>query len=126
MIETILTCVAETRCNLETFHDGCYEIILKLSKECDIYENVPRNAKRQIHRAKHPFTSPSEYFRKSATILLLDILLTELHSRFTENTLVTYKGLYVIAAKINFFVSKGQSWKEKFLPCLKLYEDDYR
>ena len=52
------------------------------------------------------------------------MLVTELHSRFTENTLVTYKGLYIIPAKIVSLVSKGESWKDKFLPFLKFYEDD--
>ena len=124
MIETLLTCVSETRREVENFHNECYKIILNISKECDIGENVPRHVKRQIHRANHPFSTPSDYFRKSVTIPLLDHLVTELHSRFTENTLVTYKGLYIIPAKIVSLVSKGESWKDKFLPFLKFYEDD--
>ena len=80
MIETLLTCVSETRREVENFHNECYK---NISKECDIGENVPRHAKWQIHRANHPFTTPSDYFRKSVTIPLL---VTELHSRFTENT----------------------------------------
>ena len=115
MIESLLNLIHEIRKNVE---------ILLLAKNLEIVEKVPRFAKKQPHRETHPFSSSSEYYKKSVTIPIVDHLLTEMNSRFTNESLVTYTGLYIIQSKLISLVSGGHSWKDKVMPFLKFYEDD--
>ena len=95
-----------------------------LAKNLEIVEKVPRFAKKQQHRENHPFSSSSEYYKKSVTIPIVDHLLTEMNSRFANESLVTYTGLYIIPSKLISLVSGGHSWKDKVMPFIKFYEDD--
>ena len=78
---------------------------------------------KQQYRENHPFSS-SEYYKKLMTIPIVDHSLTEMNSRFTNESLVTYTGLYIITLKLISLVSGGHSWKDKITPLLKFYEDD--
>ena len=71
-----------------------------------------------------PNSGCSDYFKKCVTIPVLDHLSSELHTRFSEESYIAYKGLYLIPSKIISLVSKGESWIDKFLPFLRFYEDD--
>ena len=108
MIELLIILVHETRKNVNQFHDKCYAQVLSLAAELDIDQKLPRHVKRQKNRENHPYSSPSEFFKCSVTIPLLDFLLIELNARFTEETLVTYTGLYLIPSKLVSIKAKGE------------------
>ena len=50
--------------------------------------------------SNQPATTASEYYKRSLTIPLLDQLLNDLESRFSENSLTSYYGLYLLPSKI--------------------------
>ena len=101
MIESLINLVHEIRKNVDGFHDKCYKQILSLAKDLDLDEKVPRFAKRQQHRENHPFSSSSEYYKKSVTIPMIDHILSEMNSRFTNESLVT---LVFILFLLNLFL----------------------
>ena len=106
------------------FHDECYSKVLSLANKLGIDEYVPRVCKRQRNRDNPPHVSASDYYKKVVTIPVLDHLHSELTTRFSEDSYIAYKGLYLIPSKIISLKSKGETWKDKFYPFLKFYEDD--
>ena len=88
-----------------------------------------RTNKRQIHRANQPATAASEYYKRSLTIPLLDQLLNDLESRFSENSLTSYYGLYLLPSKIVSMEHEKnrKSWKpltELVKPFYEFYKED--
>lgn len=51
---------------------------------------VPRKCGRQVNRANYPTNDPESYYRQSIFIPLLDNILHDYESRFSEDTLALY------------------------------------
>jgi hypothetical protein len=57
--------------------------------------SLPRICGKQIHRSNIPADSPSEYFRSTISIPLLDHLLSEMSSQFGNHQQTVLLGLYL-------------------------------
>ena len=128
VISSLIKLVKQYRRKVDTKHAEWYGEAL--SKKFDIAVKKLRTKKRQIHRAIQPATIASEYYKKSLTILLLDQLLNDLESRFSENSLTSYYGLYLLPSKIvsmEHEKKNGKSWKpltELVKPFYEFYKED--
>ena len=77
------------------------------------------------NRDNPPASTPSDYFKMSITIPLLDHLNLDLKTRFDFSTINSYYGVSIVPSKmISMFASGSQDWKEKFKLFINFYEDD--
>ena len=65
---------------------------------CNEVETTPstRICGHQRHRASIPASNPSEYFRRTITVPILDHLLSELDKRFSSHQKTPFQGLYLV------------------------------
>ena len=58
--------------------------------------SIPRIHGRQHHRASIPASNPSEYFRRTIAVPMLDHLRSELDKRFCSHKKTAFQGLYLV------------------------------
>ena len=126
MITSLINRVSAIRYNVDEFHDSCFESILTITKRLNIPVSKPRTNRRHIYRDNHPSNSVSDYYRVTLTIPLLDTLEQELKSRFYDDSLACYSGIYLIPSKI---ISMQNSVRKKPLkelcqPLITFYRND--
>ena len=84
--------------------------------------SLPRLCGRQRHRPNVPAQSPSEYFRRTISIPVLDNLLSEMETRFDKHQQTAVQGLYLIPSLL---VSKAlEEVSPKIQELGDLYKDD--
>ena len=115
MIKSLINNVQVIRSNVEEFHADNFEKALVIARRLNIPPSKPRTNRRQIFRDNHPTESVSDFYRVSLTIPLLETLEQELSSRFSDDSLISYTGLYLIPSKI---VSMKDSLRNKPLKVL--------
>ena len=71
--------------NIDKYHDECYSEACKLAQETNANEFIPRACARQTARESFPAESPSQYYKLSLSIPLIDSVLSELKTRFEGN-----------------------------------------
>ena len=131
VISSLINLVNQYRREVDTKHAEWYGEALSLAKKFDIAEKKLRTNKRQIHRENQPATTASEYYKRCLTIPLLDQLLNDLESRFSENSLTSYYGLYLLPSKIvsmEHEKKNGKSWKpltELVKPFYEFYKEEH-
>ena len=69
--------------------------------ELDVQLVQPRVSQRQINRANPPAATPTEFHRRTIYLPLLDAVITDMRSRFSDETLSNFNDLvYFIPAVI--------------------------
>lgn len=126
MIESLIGLLGEIRSNCDFHHSQWFHQASELAEKFDISVYNPRVTKRQTMRANHPSNSPEEYYKLSLTIPLLDHVYSDLSSRFSNESLVSYAGLYLIPSKIVSLNSKSpeKSLFKLTFQFFNFYEDD--
>jgi len=127
MIQSLISLFKSIRTNCDTYHAIWFEEAESLANKFQIAIKTPRITKRQTQRDNHPSNSTSEYYRHSLTIPLLDHVSGDLSTRFSDNSLVSYAGLYLIPSKIVSLnnQSSQESLTEHLLPFFRFYEEDF-
>ena len=74
-------------------------------------------------RGNHPFTSVSEYYKCTITILLIDHFNLSLQTRFVLDSVNVYKGLCIVPTKMISLISKEVDWKKE-LKTVSIFYDD--
>ena len=100
------------------------QIVLELAKKVKVDEIKPRIAAIQRNRNNIPSESVSDYFKKVATMPLLDYLTTQLNERFDSVSVTAYSGLVIVPSKMISMVHRNVPWREKFRPFAKFHESD--
>lgn len=90
LTDTIAVLTAQ-RQNCEEVFRPLYEQAVALADELDTELKLPRITKRQTHRSNPPALDPESFYRTSVYIPLLDNVLADLRSRFTEETFGVYE-----------------------------------
>ena len=122
--------MTEFRRNIDSYHDIWYKTALQFATNLNICEKKVRTNKRQVHRSNHTSSSISDFYKFSLTIPLVDHVLFQLQSRFSDQSLVAYYGLYLIPSKIvsmEYDKHVGisvQPLAELVAPFFEFYKDD--
>ena len=82
-IKTLTSSLKQVRENIDSYHCRWFETVAKMCNEVGTTPSMPRICGRQRHRASIPASNPSEYFRRTITVPILDHLLSELDKRFS-------------------------------------------
>lgn len=72
------------RGQIEAHFNRWYEASVELGKDVDVEPAVPRIANRQQHRDNVPAVTPVKYFQRSLCVPLMDHLITQMDTYFSE------------------------------------------
>ena len=111
----------DARRNVESVHSLLFQEASLLASKVNIQPSLPRLASRQTKRANTPASTPTEYYKHTITIPLLDHLITELNSRFSEHSERAVKILTLLPPSI--FEMEGELI-ENILSFLSLYRSE--
>ena len=79
--------VEENRSKVDDFHQRIYTAALTLAGKVGILEDMPRiHQGRQQHRANPVASSPSDFYRRTITVPMLDHLQNQLNERFDDSS----------------------------------------
>ena len=95
-INTLMLSLKQVRERVDYYHDKWFGIILEMCMGVGTTPSVPRICGRQRHRASIPAANPSEYYKRTITIPILDHLLTELERWFSTLQKTALQGLYLV------------------------------
>lgn len=109
---------------IDDCHTKWYSEAVSFCQKFEIEEHVKQWAGKQTLRENMPSESPSEYFKRTLTIPLLDHINSELFTRFNESSIAAYSGLCIVPVKMADAIRKVINWKEKFHSFVNLYKDD--
>ena len=112
-----ITC-QEIRNSCDDYHQRWFEDATQIAEFLHIEVKQPRYASRQTCRDNPPSETVSEYFKRSLTIPFVDHLGFQINFRFSEESLVSYSGLYIVPYKM---LSAKSMWKENFFKCFNFY-----
>ena len=84
-IKTLPSSLKQVRENVDSYHSRWFETVSKMCNEVRTTPSMPRTCGRQSHRASIPASNPSEYFRRTITVPILNHLLSELDKRFSSH-----------------------------------------
>ncbi|KAJ8674901.1 hypothetical protein QAD02_010687 [Eretmocerus hayati] len=95
LIKDITTVLERKRERCDTEFQTLYEEICEIANQIDVDLRIPRTCGHQNYRDNHPAPDPDSYFKRSIYIPLIDHVLQDLKSRFSESTLELYN-LFVL------------------------------
>ena len=95
-INTLTSSLHQVRASVDSYHSKWFDTISKMCHVVGTIPSVPRTCGRQHHRANIPASNPSEYYRRTISIPMLDHLLAELNDRFTEHQKKALQSLYLV------------------------------
>ena len=121
-IDTVTATVQDVRDNIDTHHAQWFLTITEMLSEVGIEPSVPRRCGRQTQWSNVPADTPSEYFRRTISIPVLDHLLCELRSRFGKHQRRALLGFSIVPS---LFVSlESDDHISRFKALSDLYESD--
>ena len=121
-IDNVSAALQEVRENIDTYHTEWFLIITDMLSEVGVEPSTPRRCGRQTQRSNVPADTPSEYFRRIISIPVLDHLISELKSRFSNHQRVALLGLSIVPS---LFVSlESDDHMSRFKTLSDLYQDD--
>ena len=92
---------------------------------CDsvgVEPSLPRLCGRQSHRSNVPAQTPSEYYRRTVTIPVLDHLLSEMEAQFSTHQETALLGLHLIPSIL--VTNTVEELEQKIQPVKELYVRD--
>ena len=95
-IKTLTSSLKQVRENVDSHHSRWFESVSKMCNEVGTTPSMPRISGRQHHRVSTPACNPSEYFRRTVTVPILDHLLSELDSSLVNIKKLFFKVLYLV------------------------------
>ena len=95
-INTLTSSLKQVRESVDSYHNRWFDTISEMCHEVGTTPSLPRIVGRQRHRANTPASNPSEYYRRTITIPVLDHLLSEIDRRFSVHQKTALKGLYLV------------------------------
>ena len=84
-IKILTSSLKQVRENVDPNHCWWFETVSKMCNKVVTTPSMPRICGHQHHRASLPASNPSEYFRRTITVPILNHLLSELDKRFSSH-----------------------------------------
>ena len=83
-IKTLTLSLKQVRENVDSYLSRWFETVSKMCNEVGTTPSKPRICGHQQHRASIPASNPSEYFRRTITVSILDHLHSEHDKQFSS------------------------------------------
>ncbi len=103
-------------------HTQWFRCVEKMCQAVNTQPKLPRITGCQQHRSNHPASSPSEYYRLSISIPLLDHLLLEIDTRFSKHQQTAIQGLSLVPSIL--VKSTTEEIAVKLTELVNMYSED--
>ena len=121
-IDSLERLLTEKRQNVDSIHSKWFEEIDKMCRSVGVEPLLPRLCGRQRNRDNIPAQTPSQYYRRTVTIPVVNHLISEMDRRFSEHQKTALHGLNLIPS---IWVKKPLSEVESvLLPLEAMYTSD--
>ena len=120
-INLVQKSLQNVREKIDDFSATWFEEARKLAEDVGVTPSIPRNAGRMQHRSNAPASTAEEYYKRNLTIPLVDHLVTELNSRFSEQAKIATEALKLIPSVMAF---SGQVDSNCTKELIDFYKDD--
>ena len=121
-INTVNSTLQDLRNNVEKYHNEWFADVEKMCESIGVEPSLPRLCGHQRHRSNIPTQTPSEDFRRTITIPILDHLLGEIKTRFDCHQQTALQGLYLVPSVL--VTKKLEEVSLKIEQVGDLYADD--
>lgn len=88
--------ISDVREKVDRYHSQWFTEVEQMCQSVGTQPSLPRTCGRQTHRSNAPADTPSEFYRRTVTIPMLDHILSEIGSRFSSHQKTALLGLYLI------------------------------
>lgn len=95
-IQTVCAVLKDVRDKIDSNHTQWFRSVEQMCQVVNSQPQLPRISGRQHHRSNHPASSPSEYYRRTISIPLLDHLISEIDTRFSKHQQTAIQGLDLV------------------------------
>ena len=95
-IDNVIVAVQDVRDNINTYHTQWFLTITEMLSEVGQEPSVPRRCGRQTQQSNVPADTPGEYFQRTISIPVLDHILSELRSRFSNLQRAALLGVSIV------------------------------
>lgn len=121
-IDNVTAAVQDVRENIDSYPAQWFLPITEMLSDVAIEPSVPRRCGRQTQRSNVPADTPTEYFRRTISIPVLDHLLSELRSQFGDHQHAALLGLSIVPSLLVSLES--DDYMSRFKALSDLYEGD--
>ena len=111
-----------TRENVTTQHSRWFSMVENMCTDIGTEPSIPRRCGHQRHRSNVPAETPSEYFRRTISIPLLDHLLSEMKLCFSSHQQTALLGLSVVPSVMASLSTEEYTTRVSELA--DMYQDD--
>ena len=120
-VDNVIVSLEDCRSKVDEKHKEWYaETVAFADHYLGCKPSIKRTAGQQVYRANYPITDPSEFYKVSLTIPLLDRVIAELKSRFSPQHRIHSSGFYLLPS----VVVKTKDWKDQIREFAKQYKSD--
>ena len=95
-IETVTATIQDVRDNVDTHHTKWFLTVNSMCSSVGNIPSLPRRCGKQTHRCNTLAYTPSEYYRRTISIPLLDHLISEMKTRFGKHQQTALLGLSIV------------------------------
>ena len=95
-IGNLTSVLQDLRDNVDRYHEEWFAEVEQMCTALGTEPSLPRLCARQTHCSNVPSQTPTEYYRRTITIPLLDHMLSEMDRRFSTHQQTAVTGLYLV------------------------------
>ena len=95
-VNSVKATLHDVRENVDQYHSKWFADVQQMCDSIGVEPSLPRLCGRQHHRSNVPGQNPSEYYRCTITIPMIDHLLSELETRFSKHQQTALQGFYLV------------------------------
>lgn len=100
-VSAVKTSLEKCREEIDSYNQQWFQKAVAIAESLDIAVTKPRTCRRQTGRSNVPADNVEDYFRKSISIPLLDFLLQEMSTRFSDLHQRATLGLKLVPSELN-------------------------
>ena len=120
-VDNVVEALEDCRENIDVKHQEWYEEVVCFAKEkLDVQPSVKRITGQQTLRENYKTDNPSTFYKVSVTIPFLDMIITELKSRFSTHHRIHSNGYFILPA----VVLQDPAWKTNIKQFASEYMSD--
>ena len=123
-IDNLKEVLSDVRENVDVYHGQWFADVEKMCDSVGVIPSLPRLCGGQSHRSNVPAENPSEFYRRTITIPIMDHLLSEIESRFSAHQKTALLGLYLIPSIL--VTKKFEEIIEDLKPLEEMYASDLK
>jgi hypothetical protein len=112
MIKILISTIKNIKKNCDEEFSSIFKKVSEICEKFFIDIKVPRQTKRQVNRANVLHSNPSDYFKKTIYIPMLDNILMDLNDRFSDSLLNFLEIDFLIPKNLNANISNSEIKKK--------------